>query len=433
MNGSCPMSRSRRLKILIVGLNYAPEMVGIAVYTSGLAEALVRRGHIVEVVAGKPYYPSWSVPEAFLGGWQRKSVENGVALTRVAHYVPKHPSGAKRLLHHFTFALSSLVPALFAARRLRPDIVLTVAPSLIAAPVAKLAAAISGAKCWLHIQDFEVEAAMATGLISKNNASARAARWFELKVLSLFDRVSSISPAMCRKLIEKGVSSVHVTEFRNWADVAAIRPLQTMSPYRAAWGINVPHVVLYSGNIANKQGIEIVVAAARRLQHRKDLMFVVCGEGPNRANLEAQAADLDSVQFRDLQPTERLGDLLGMASVHLLPQLAGAADLVLPSKLTNMLASGRPVVATAHAGTGLAGEVEGCGLIVAPGDDAAFAAAIERLIDDSTARIRLGAAARRRAEERWEREAIISGLERCMLDLAVAKSPVVAQPAERAV
>ena len=112
-------------------------------------------------------------------------------------------------------------------------------------------------------------------------------------------------------------------------------------------------------------------------------------------------------------------------------QLAGAADLVLPSKLTNMLASGRPVVATADAGTGLAGEVEGCGLIVAPGDEAAFAAAIERLIDDSPSRNRLGAAARRRAEERWEREAIISGLERCMLDLVVAKSPVAAQPAER--
>jgi colanic acid biosynthesis glycosyl transferase WcaI len=122
-------------------------------------------------------------------------------------------------------------------------------------------------------------------------------------------------------------------------------------------------VAIYSGNIANKQGIEIVVEAARLLRHRKDLMFVVCGNGPNRARLIESSADLDNIQFHDLQPRERLSDLLGMASVHLLPQIAGAADLVLPSKLTNMLASGRAIAATAEPGTGLAAEVDGCGLI----------------------------------------------------------------------
>ncbi|HET8612497.1 MAG TPA: glycosyltransferase, partial [Sphingomonas sp.] len=104
---------------------------------------------------------------------------------------------------------------------------------------------------------------------------------------------------------------------------------------------------------------------------------------------------------------ERLGELLGLADVHLLPQIVGAADLVLPSKLTNMLASGRPVVATAAPGTGLADEVEGCGIVTPPGDAAAFAAAIERLIDDPGERARLGRAARTRAEERWSRAGVL--------------------------
>lgn len=411
------MSLEKRLKILIIGLNYTPEIVGIAVYTTGLAEALVQRGHIVEVIAGKPYYPTWSVPEAFRGGWWRKSVENGVNLTRVAHYVPAQPSGAKRLAHHASFAVSCLIPTLFAVRRLRPDVILTVAPSLIAAPMAKIAAVISGAKSWLHIQDFEVEAAMATGLIDNANWVARGAQRFERVMLGLFDRVSSISPAMCRKAIEKGVASDRVLEFRNWADIDAIMPLEGTSPYRIEWGISEPHVALYSGNIANKQGIDIVVAAARRLRHRSDLTFVVCGEGPNRANLEAQAADLNNIRFFDLQPKERLGELLGMASVHLLPQLASAADLVLPSKLTNMLASGRPVVVTADAGTGLADEVEGCGLVVPPGDEAAFSSAIERLLDDVAGWSAISAAARARAEERWAREATISGFEAKLREL----------------
>jgi colanic acid biosynthesis glycosyl transferase WcaI len=411
------MSPSPHLRILILGLNYAPEMVGVAVYTTGLAEALVQRGHTVEVIAGKPYYPSWSVPEAFRGGWRRRSVENGVTLTRVAHYVPAEPSGVKRLVHHASFALSSLVPTLMTARRMRPDIVLTIAPSLIAAPIAKIAAALSGAKSWLHIQDFEVEAAMATGLINNANFGARAARWFERKVLSLFDRVSSISSAMCRKLVEKGVPAADVVEFRNWADITATKPLTGLSSYRAEWGITAPHVALYSGNIANKQGIEIVVAAARRLAGRSDVTFVVCGEGPNLANLQAVAVDLDNIRFHDLQPKERLGELLGLATVHLLPQRASAADLVLPSKLTGILASGRPVVATAMHGTGLADEVEGCGLVVPPEDEDAFATAIARLLDEENERMELGRAARQRAAERWDRNAIISRFEATLLQL----------------
>jgi colanic acid biosynthesis glycosyl transferase WcaI len=212
---------------------------------------------------------------------------------------------------------------------------------------------------------------------------------------------------MCAKLREKGVAEERIIEFRNWANVDQVLPLERESAYRAEWGIDRPYVALYSGNIANKQGIEIVVEAARLLRHRRDLQFVICGQGPNRARLAEATADLDNVMLRDLQPTERLGELLGLADVHLLPQIVGAADLVLPSKLTNMLASGRPVVATAAPGTGLAAEVEGCGIVTAPGDPEAFAAAVETLLDDPRERERLGAASRRRAEEWWERDAVV--------------------------
>lgn len=409
------------MKILIVGLNYSPEIVGIAVYTSGLAEALVRRGHEVRVIAGKPYYPTWEVEPAFRGRWLRKATESGVDITRVAHYVPRKPSGGRRIAHHISFALSSFLPTLVSARRFRPDVVFTVAPSLIAAPVAALAAKLAGGKAWLHIQDFEVEAALATGLVS-GGFWARLAAGFEARVLSAFDRVSSISPQMCRKCVAKGVAAERVYELRNWADIEGGPATEPgyVSSFRSEWQISTPHVALYSGNIANKQGIDIVVAAARRLRHRADLTFVVCGQGPNRANLEAQASDLTNIVFRDLQPKARLADLLSLASVHLLPQMAGAADLVLPSKLTNMLGSGRPVVATALPGTGLAQEVTGCGLVVPPDDEAAFADAILRLIDEPELSAQLGNAAKARAEEVWNREQIIARLERQMAHLVAS-------------
>ena len=402
------------MKILILGLNYAPEPVGIGPYTEGMATALAAMGHSVSAVVAKPYYPAWKTDPAFAGAGWRRSVEDGVKLVRCPLYVPARPSGAKRIVHHASFALSALLPLLRRARAERPDVVLTVAPSLIAAPLALLAARVAGARSWLHVQDLEVEAAFATRLLDESKRSGRAAKRFEAAVLRGFDRISSISPQMCAALRAKGIAADKVVEFRNWASIELITPLDRPSVYAAEWNIASAHVALYSGNIANKQGIEIVIEAARRLRHRDDLTFVVCGDGPNRARLIESAADLGNVRFHPLVPRERLSELLGLATVHLLPQIAGAADLVLPSKMANMLASGRAVVACAAPGTGLYGEVGGCGVAVPPEDADAFAAAIERLIDDDAAREALGRTGRSRAEQRWAKPAILQGFERAL-------------------
>lgn len=399
------------MKLLILGLNYAPERIGVAVYTSGMAEALAAAGHEVRIIAGRPYYPGWAImPGHDLFTYARSS-ENGVDVTRVPHYIPARPTGPRRLLHHASFALAASLPLLRQALSWRPDAVMAIAPALTAAPLARIAGGLCGARTWLHVQDFEAEAAIATGLLPSQGMVALLARTFEGAVLRGFDRVSAISPPMCRKLAEKGVDPARIRLFRNWADLDAVRPLAEPSSYRREWGIETPHVALYAGNIANKQGLDIVIEAARRLRHRTDLSIVICGEGPERARLQALAAGLPNVQFRDLQPRDRLGDLLGLASMHLLPQIAGAADLVLPSKLTNMLASGRPVVAGAEAGTGLAAEVEGCGILVPPGDAGALAAGMSRLCDEAELAIALGQAARRRAEQRWSAQAILGAFE----------------------
>jgi len=398
------------MRVLVLGINYAPERVGVAVYTAGMAEALAASGHEVQVIAGRPYYPGWKImPEHDAWTFGRR-LENGVDITRVPHYIPGKPTALRRILHHFSFGATSLVPSLWRAINWRPELVVTIAPALVAAPVGRLAGYLSGAHSWLHLQDFEVEAALATGLM-KTGPAARLAKWFERAVLNSFHTVSSISPYMCRRLIEKGLDAARVVEFRNWADTDAVTPMNGPSLYREEWGITTPHVALYSGNIANKQGLETIVEVARQLGSRSDLTFVICGEGPNTRDLLRRAEGMSNIRFFDLQPRERLGELLNLATIHVLPQIAGAADLVLPSKLTNMLASGRPVVAMARPGTGLAREVEGAGLLVLPGDAEALAGAIEQLMDDPDLHARLSQAARQRAEEHWSSKAILSNIE----------------------
>src|SRR5688500_7554758 len=152
------------MRVLFLGLNYPPEEIGIAVYSAGLCEELAARGHEVRAIAAHPYYPQWKV-FAGHGGWWKQTREGGVRLTRCPIYVPANPTGARRILHHVSFLLSAFVPMMRTATEFRPDVVMTVAPSLIASPLAWLAAKIAAAKSWLHVQDFEVESAFATGLL----------------------------------------------------------------------------------------------------------------------------------------------------------------------------------------------------------------------------------------------------------------------------
>lgn len=422
----------RPLKLLLVGINYAPDFIGIPKYTTELCEDLARRGHAVSVITAPPYYPAWEVPKAYRGAWRTETL-NGVNLVRAPLYVPKQPNGLKRLLHHLSFAMTSLPSAVLRAWTMRPDVVMTVAPSLMSAPAALIAAKLSGAQSWLHIQDFEVDAAFELGLL-KGDGARRTAESIEKFLFSGFDQVSTISNSMRRLLIRKGVAEDVALEIRNWVDVDAVTAWPSSNTsYREALGIPADHTVaLYSGNMAGKQGLETLADVAAILERQAaKVTLLLCGQGPLRGVLETACAERTNVRFMDLQPIEKLPELLATADVHLLPQRAEAADLVLPSKLTGMLASGRPVVAMADEGTGLAVEVEGCGLIVPPGDAAAMAAAIMQLSADETLRRELAGAARNRAERRWRRSAVIDGFEAELKRLVGERRGSAVQPQPR--
>lgn len=403
------------LRILVVGLNYTPDLIGIAKYTTELCEGLVERGCEVEVVTAPPYYPAWRVPTDYRAGRRSRETLNGVRLWRRRIYVPAAPGGLKRLAHLVSFGLAALGPAARRAKAMKADVVLCVAPALFAAPAALLAARAAGSTSWLHVQDFELDAAFELGLL-KGGLARRLGLGFERWILGAFDRVSTISPKMVERLRDKGVAAERALEIRNWADVEQITPQPSSdTPLRRELGVppEAP-VLLYSGNMAAKQGLEVIAQAAEALETaRPHAVFLLIGNGPLRPKLEALCAGRTNVRFLDLQPAERVPEVLATADIHLLPQRAEAADLVLPSKLAPMLASGRPIAAMAAAGTSLAAEIDGAGLVTDPRDPAAWIGALTTLIDDPDRR-RLGEQGRRGALQRWDRRAVIDGLMRIL-------------------
>jgi colanic acid biosynthesis glycosyl transferase WcaI len=394
------------MRVLLYSMNFAPEPTGIGKFSGEMAAWMAQRGHAVRVVAAPPYYPNWHIEPAHAWPPYRRELWQGVEVLRAPLWVPKSPRGLARVAHLLSFAISSL-PLMVSQFFWRPDLVICVAPSFMCAPAALLTARLGRTPCWLHLQDFEIDLAFQTGLLS-GKILQRIVLRMEAWLLRRFDTVSSISSRMVEQLLKKGVKPENTSYFPNWVDLAHIKPSLSGDNYRAL--LDIPRdaiVVLCSGSLGAKQGLMVIPETAAMLSTRRDIVFVVCGDGVMKPKLQAAAAGLSNVRFLPLQPVERLGELLSAADIHLLPQNRGVADLVLPSKLSGMLASGRPVIATCGAGTELNAVVSGCGLVVPPEDAVALAKAICQLADDSRSRSELGGKAREYAEANFGRDAIL--------------------------
>lgn len=394
-------------RLLLIAINYWPELTGIGKYTGEMAEWLAENGWEVRVITAPPYYPAWRISRQYSGWRYRNEKVRGVAIIRCPLWVPSRVTGLRRILHLMSFALSSFPVILRQAWQWRPDVIFTVEPPLFCAPAALLGAWLGRGRSWLHVQDFEVDAAFELGILRSQRLRGRILA-AERVLMGRFSQVSTISARMLERIAAKGVAPERRVLFPNWVDLDFIRPLERVSPLRNEWGVRAADVVvLYSGNMGEKQGLEVLIEAARSLEDRENLYFLLCGDGAARPRLERLAQGMANIRFKPLQATARLNDLLNIADIHVLPQRADAEDLVLPSKLTNMLASGRPVVATANPGTQVAELVRDCGMVVSPGDIAGLASALTSLAGDKEFRHSLGLSARAKAERLWDRNRIL--------------------------
>ncbi|XQS16957.1 colanic acid biosynthesis fucosyltransferase WcaI [Citrobacter telavivensis] len=345
------------MRILVYGINYSPELTGIGKYTGEMVEWMAREGHEVRVITAPPYYPQWKVGARY-SAWRYRREEGDATVWRCPLYVPKQPSTLKRLLHLGSFALSSFFP-LMAQRRWKPDRIIGVVPTLFCTPGMRLLAKLSGARTVLHIQDYEVDAMLGLGLAGNGKAGkvAQLATAFERSGLHNVDNVSTISRSMMNKAQEKGVAAEKVIFFPNWSEVARFQNVSDDEVITLRQQLGLPDdkkIILYSGNIGEKQGLENVIMAAEQLREQP-LIFAIVGQGGGKARLEKMARDrgLHNVLFFPLQPYEALPALLKMGDCHLVVQKRGAADAVLPSKLTNILAVGGNAVITAEPETEL--------------------------------------------------------------------------------
>ena len=196
--------------------------------------------------------------------------------------------------------------------------------------------------------------------------------------------------------------------FPNWINVDDIYPLHDSNYFREQLKIGSDTVVaLYSGNMGEKQGLEAVIDAAQHVGGDGAILFVICGEGSAREDLIKYAMNIKNIIWLPLQPYELLNELLNFADIHLLPQREGLGELMMPSKLLGMQASGRPIVAMADQDTELEAEVSKCGIVVRPGNSENFALAIKHLAENPEERVQMSIMARKLSIERSKKHVLL--------------------------
>lgn len=420
---------NEKMRILIYGLNYAPEPMGTGRYTGETATWFSKRGHEVHVICGLPHYPEWNVPKTHRGWWFRREEIDGVAVSRVRHYVPGKDrlSGITRIWLETSFsgmALRYWLPRFLA--RGKPDVVVSVMPPLQIGLWPLIYSRVRGVPFVLHIQDLQVDAALRLKMLRPRWVGALLYK-LESTFLRSATRATTITGAMRQRVITKGARPERVSLLPNWADLERIKPQSRENEFRSRHGMAPSTVlVVYAGNMGEKQGLEVAIKAARLLEDETDIRFIFAGSGAARPSLEKSAAALGlrNLTMLGVQPVETLPQMLAAGDIHLVVQKREAADLVMPSKLTNILAAGRVCVATADPGTALAATIEDneLGLVTPPGDHVALAEAIRDLSRDEARRNDCGRRARAYAEQNLSRDQILGEFERKLMSLREERS-----------
>ena len=330
-------------KLTIIGINYYPEDTAIGLYTSQLAEYFNDENIEVSILTGFPYYPSWEINEKYKNkSWFYQENINGIQVFRYKQYVPKTPTFFKRIIHLLDFTFGTFIN-LFKIKE--ADVVLCIVPFTSTIFLGKILSKLKKAKLWVHIQDFEFDAASDSDLIEKKAKTSvffKTLFWIEEKLLKTADIRSTISLSMLRKLESKSFDKRSVL-LPNWVDVDNINPEQAKTH---RYLNSKAFKILYSGNIGEKQDWNFFLEFAKSVRLNLNIEIIIIGDGSKRAWLEKKIIDFNNVVLHSPVAYNELSDLLCSADLHILFQKVDVIDTVMPSKILAMMASQKPSLIT---------------------------------------------------------------------------------------
>jgi colanic acid biosynthesis glycosyl transferase WcaI len=363
------------MKVTILSLNYFPELTGIGVYNHDFAESLADESHEVTVVCTYPYYPQWRRDRRYSANLYSQEQVGRVKVVRCLTYVPKRPTSLRRIIHEGFFSLLAFAWLLFSDR---PDVLLAVSPPFLGMLAAACLSRIRRIPLHIHIQDLQPDTAIDLGML-EGRALIRVLHGLEAFSYRTAASISCIGQGMLEKVRSKGMPADKTLLFRNWVnfDFATRTGECNSRTARKGLFLDGKYIVLHAGNMGKKQALDILLETAALSQKSKDdIVFLLVGDGVMRSGLEQKAAreGLRNVLFLDVQPKEQFLDILYSADISVVLQRVQVRDIVVPSKIANILAAGSPIIASVHRESETASVLRGLSIevIVEPEDPEAL-------------------------------------------------------------
>ncbi len=401
------------MRILVLGINYVPEKTSVAPFTTGLCEHLAALGHRVSIVTAFPYYPEWRVWDGYRGEFFRREWIRGVEVRRVRHFVPRKPSKLfHRLAYDLSFTLAAFVAALFTGKC---DLIYCSCPPPTVGFAAWLLSILKRARFVMKLTDLASDAALSTGIV-KNNMFLRLARAFERFTCSKALAVVCLCQGFIDRLRERGVAPEKLHLIPDWGNSAPVPAGAQDAGFRHVHAIP-PEVFLamHTGNMGKKQNLQNLVRAAQLSRQDSGLLWLLVGEGEERATLEQEILqhNLTNIRLLPLQPPEAVPQMYAAADALLLNQRSAVEDAVIPSKLLTYMSSGRAVVAAVSDRSEAARQVRraGCGVLVPAENPDALLEGVNELRRAPALRQRLGRNGRAFAEAHFTKSRVLQSYE----------------------
>ena len=328
--------------ITIITSFYYPEDTAIGLYTTQFSRFLVSKGYDVKIITGFPNYPQWEIYKNYCNHPSFFSeTTDGIEIIRYKQYIPKIVTFKGRVLMMLSLFYGSLVNL----RKVKhTDLVICIVPFTLSILPALLLSKIKKSKLWIHIQDFEFDLALDSGIVKNDTIFLKAFKnilsFSEKKLLNTADITSSISFSMLNKIKAK---SKHTEPyyFPNWISAEKINP----NNYVHHTYVNIEKfTLLYSGNIGEKQDWLLCEELCRLIQITDSIEIVIVGDGAYGNTLKNNLSQFDFVKFFPPVPYDELSNLLCSANAHFLFQKKDVINTIMPSKILGMMASARPSI-----------------------------------------------------------------------------------------
>jgi glycosyltransferase involved in cell wall biosynthesis len=355
-----------------------------AARVSELSRHWVEAGHEVTVLTGFPNHPDGVLrPEyrrAFRRGFMREEL-NGIEVVRTFLLPFPNRKPHERILNYSSFCFSAALAGSFLSR---PDVVIATSPQLLVGLSGWWISRLKNVPFVLEVRDLWPESLTAVGVGGEQSLMHRAIGRIASFLYRACHHVAVVTPAFREHLIRNwNVSEGKISVVQNGVETSLFSPANSGASIRRDLGAEQKFIVSYIGTMGLAHGLETLIQSAQQLQSvAPDVLFMIVGEGADRARIESLIAEanLTNVRLIPQQPREKIPAYINASDAcAVLLKKSDVFETVIPTKMLEFMSCARPVI------LGVKGQAEQilnsarAGLAIEPGNAGALSQAIMKL------------------------------------------------------